>query len=741
MSRKKQLTVLSALAIWLATLLIAAVFLLSRINVAREFDEVAATREQQVVANGIENLIDETARAAVSETVWDEAVANLDNEFSVEWAHENVGVYFSESEGFEAALVLNADDETVYAMRDGERASAGTVADLLEGVSGLVGNVRQQEAARGPLEPLIERGATMSSPLLASEVARIAGEPYILTAVLVQPDFGESMPLGDRAPIVITAEAIDDEVLARLTSQFLLQDGHLHERGPIEPDRAISQMRDSAGRVVATLDWAPPRPGAAMLNSTLPTMLGSLFAFAALISWLYLRSRRAAEAMIASQARATHLAYHDALTGMPNRLLLTECLERALDVLRRDGAPFAVHCIDLDHFKEVNDTYGHGAGDELVRVVARMLSERCTPNETLSRLGGDEFAIIQANASPESAKALAEMVVELLAAPLEISVGRVFIGCSVGIALVSDPEVDSAECFRRADLALYRAKAEGRSCLVFFEEEMDATLRNRLELREDLRAGLAAGELRLVYQPQVHHGDIYGVEALLRWEHPERGMISPAVFVPIAEQSGLIEPLGLFTLRRAFEDSHRLPGMRVAVNVSAAQLRLKDFVPNLRRVIEETGVDTRRIELEITEGLLLGDDAAVLDRLQQIRSLGLRIALDDFGTGYSSLSYLQRYPIDKIKIDRSFIANLGVEGDADAVVSAIVRLALALRLDVIAEGVETEAQRLRLAAAGCGDIQGYLFGKPMSLESLVEGFLAQVNNTTSAAPAPVATIA
>jgi EAL domain-containing protein (putative c-di-GMP-specific phosphodiesterase class I) len=270
---------------------------------------------------------------------------------------------------------------------------------------------------------------------------------------------------------------------------------------------------------------------------------------------------------------------------------------------------------------------------------------------------------------------------------------------------------------------------------------MDATLRNRLELREDLRAGLAAGELRLVYQPQVHHGDIYGVEALLRWEHPERGMISPAVFVPIAEQSGLIEPLGLFTLRRAFEDSHRLPGMRVAVNVSAAQLRLKDFVPNLRRVIEETGVDTRRIELEITEGLLLGDDAAVLDRLQQIRSLGLRIALDDFGTGYSSLSYLQRYPIDKIKIDRSFIANLGVEGDADAVVSAIVRLALALRLDVIAEGVETEAQRLRLAAAGCGDIQGYLFGKPMSLESLVEGFLAQVNNTTSAAPAPVATIA
>jgi EAL domain-containing protein (putative c-di-GMP-specific phosphodiesterase class I) len=317
----------------------------------------------------------------------------------------------------------------------------------------------------------------------------------------------------------------------------------------------------------------------------------------------------------------------------------------------------------------------------------------------------------------------------------------VFIGCSVGIALVSDPDVDSTECLRRADLALYRAKAEGRSCLVFFEEEMDASLRNRLQLREDLREGLAAGQLNLVYQPQVHHGDIYGVEALLRWEHPERGMISPAVFVPIAEQSGLIEPLGLFTLRRAFEDSHRLPGMRVAVNVSAAQLRLKDFVPNLRKVIEETGVDTRRLELEITEGLLLGDDTAVLDRLQQIRSLGFRIALDDFGTGYSSLSYLQRYPIDKIKIDRSFIANLGVEGDADAVVSAIVRLARALRLDVIAEGVETEAQRLRLAAAGCGDIQGYLFGKPMSLESVVEGFLAQVNNTTPAAPAPVATIA
>ena len=733
---KRQINQLSALAIWLATLVIALVFLLSRIDLAQHFDDAAAAREQQVVANGISNLVRETATVLVSVAVWDEAVAHLDNTFDRDWAHDNVGIYFSERDGFEAAFVLNAEDSVVYAMQDGAEVAAEDVGDLVEGAGALMARVRVQEAVRGPLAPMVARGETISSPLLATAIARVSSKPYVLTAVLVQPDFGAAMPTGDRAPIIVTAELIDQSIVDRLASQFMLRDAHLHDREVLHDDRAFTAIRDSSGQVVATLDWEPPRPGTDMLNRSLPILVLSLLAFAALITWLYFRSKRAAEAVMASQARATHLAYHDALTGTPNRLLFSDCLQRELASLRRGGSALAVHCIDLDHFKEINDTFGHGAGDELVQRVARMFAERCAANDTLSRLGGDEFAIIQTNATPESAKALAEQLVDLLSTPVEISVGRVFIGCSIGVTIVEDGDLDSAECLRQADLALYRAKAEGRSCVVFFEDGMDATLRNRLQLRDDLRDGLAAGQLQLHYQPQVYHGEIYGVEALLRWEHPERGMISPSVFIPIAEQSGLIETLGLFTLRRAFEDSHQLPGLRLAINVSAAQLRLKDFVLKLKELVQETRVETHRIELEITEGLLLGDDVGVLDRLREIRAMGIRIALDDFGTGYSSLSYLQRYPIDKIKIDRSFIANLGVEGQSEAVVSAIVRLARALRLDVIAEGVETEAQRLRLAAAGCGDVQGFLFGRPMPIKSLISSL--GPNDEAERGPNPIA---
>lgn len=724
MPRIPTLDLLSARPIWLAAAIIACIVVFSRVNLAREADEAAALREQQVITNGIANLIDETSRAAIPQTIWDEAVANLDNVYDPEWANDNIGAYFTQTEGFEAALVLAGNDELLYAMRDGTTSDTAGAADLLARAQNLIQNVREQEARRGPLEPLIANGATMSSPLLATDVTKLGEIPFILTAIVVQPDFGEAMPSGPRAPIVITAEAIDEDLIARLSRQFLLTDGHLHQGGRIEANRATSQIMDASGRVVATLDWAPPRPGTAMLKRTLPVVLVGLLAFAALVAWLYRRSLRATQNLVTSEARASHLAYHDALTGLPNRLLLADRLEHALDGLRREGKPFAVHCIDLDHFKEINDTYGHGAGDDLVRAVSRLLQERCGASDTLARLGGDEFAIIQTEATRDTAQAMAGGIVDVLTSPVDISIGRVFIGCSIGVAIVSESGIEGAECLRQADLALYRAKAEGRGCFVFFESDMDAALRTRLEIRDELRVALKADQLRLVYQPQVHDGRVYGVEALLRWTHPQRGAISPAVFVPIAEEGGLIDALGAFTLRRAFEDSKQLPGLRIAVNVSAAQLRLKDFVPHLKDLAAQTQVETHRIELEITEGILLGDDAGIRERLDQIRALGFRIALDDFGTGYSSLSYLQRYPIDKIKIDRSFIANLGAEANADAVVGAIVRLARALRLDVIAEGVETEVQRVRLAAAGCGDIQGYLFGRPMPLNSLLDSLSA-----------------
>ncbi len=422
--------------------------------------------------------------------------------------------------------------------------------------------------------------------------------------------------------------------------------------------------------------------------------------------------------LVASESRIQHIAYHDPLTGLANRLFLGELLERTLMDLRDHGRAFAFICVDLDRFKEVNDTFGHATGDELIRVAARLLLDECGPLDVLARLGGDEFAIIRPDTTMDDAADLAARLVRAFTNPIDLALGRVFIGGSVGVCLVEDP-INATECLRRADMALYEAKDQGRGQYAFFEPHMDAALHMRVQTRDDLRAALVRGDLTLVYQPQLQDGKIYGVEALARWNHPQRGPISPEAFVPIAEESGLIDELGKFVLRQAFTDSHQLGELRIGVNVSATQIRNREFAGLLRQLLQETGADPTRIELEITEGVLLGDDPEIRNTLEQVRTLGFRIALDDFGTGYSSLSYLRDYPIDKIKIDRSFITSLGQDKGADAVVGAIIRLARALDLDVIAEGVETETQRIRLAALGCGDIQGFLLGRPSPLSAII----------------------
>jgi diguanylate cyclase (GGDEF)-like protein len=409
------------------------------------------------------------------------------------------------------------------------------------------------------------------------------------------------------------------------------------------------------------------------------------------------RSWRAVQELIASEARASHLAYHDPLTGLPNRVMFFDRLGVALDQLRRNGTPVAVHCLDLDRFKDVNDTFGHQIGDELIVAASKRIAEVCRRSDTFARLSGDEFAIVQLDATPHAAARLAERIVDAISQPMDLSSGRIHVSCSIGVNLLIEGEVSAADALRHADLALYRSKNNGRAQYSFFEPEMDAAMRMRREIETELREALYDGDLHMVYQPQADkHGRIAGVEALLRWHHPTRGDISPAMFIPIAEECGLINEVGMYTLREVFLASRKWDGLKVAVNISAAQLRMRDFPEKVAELLKECAVDPRTFELEITEGLLLGDDPVTHGVLKELRQMGFSIALDDFGTGYSSLSYLQRYPIDKIKIDRSFIANLGIERESVAVVQAIVKLARALRLDVIAEGVETTEQRDQL---------------------------------------------
>lgn len=414
------------------------------------------------------------------------------------------------------------------------------------------------------------------------------------------------------------------------------------------------------------------------------------------------------------EERMTYLAHHDALTGLPNRSMFRERLDLVLEDVA--AAPLAIFSLDLDRFKAVNDTLGHPAGDWLLKSVAERL-RRCLRNETdiVARFGGDEFVVMQFNfKSIANAEKLAKRIIESIAKPFRDKSLDMHVGISLGIAVFPDDGTDADTLLKNADTALYRAKSEGRNLYRFFEPAMDAIVQARRALEVDLEAAVPRQEFDLDFQPimNIASGEIVGAEALMRWHSPARGTVSPDEFIPAAEETGLIVPLGEWALRKACTAAASWPpGLRIAVNVSAVQLKSGGFARDVISALAFSGVPAGQLELEITETVLMDESKAVLKTLRQLRELGIRIALDDFGTGYSSLGYLRRFPVDKIKIDRSFIHDMG-NRDTAAIVRTIIGLGAELGIIVTAEGVETEAQLDMLRKDGCVEAQGYLIGVP-----------------------------
>ncbi|HXW72369.1 MAG TPA: EAL domain-containing protein [Methylocella sp.] len=462
------------------------------------------------------------------------------------------------------------------------------------------------------------------------------------------------------------------------------------------------------------------------LNATKMGMLGYAFAAAltfGLFSCLYF-VRRHIRVLRANEAEIGFLATHDALTGLPNRTALGEAMERLVS-RARNGELLALLCLDLDRFKAVNDTLGHPIGDELLRVVTARLRESVRELDIIARLGGDEFVILQPNVGKiEEAEALAIRVIEVLTAPFELKGHQVIIGASVGIAIAPNDSENAEDLLRNADMALYRAKMDGRGCCRFFAPEMDARLRERRLLDLDLRHAVAAGEFVLHYQPLYDAASekINCFEALLRWQHPKRGMVPPMDFIPLAEEIGIIVQIGEWVLRQACTDAAQWPGdIRVAVNLSPVQFKQASLPHVVASALADSGLLPRRLELEITESVLLHDSEANMAMLHALRALGVRIAMDDFGTGYSSLSYLRSFPFDKIKIDRSFVNDLAsTRGDAATIIKAVAGLGTNLGMETTAEGVETEAQFMAVREQGCTQVQGYYFSRPLPREKVAD---------------------
>jgi diguanylate cyclase (GGDEF)-like protein len=533
-----------------------------------------------------------------------------------------------------------------------------------------------------------------------------------------------TVPLGRVEPSLIPA-------LARLTGLKGLK----FESDPADDDRPVQSVIDRKGRIVGWFTWEAERPATAMvtkLAALIAFIVLGLVGFAALAMW---QLSRLGLLLARSEQQVHKLTYEDPLTGLPNHSQLFDLFDQAL-VTRAGDATLVYAVIDLDGFDEVNDAVGYAGGDEVLVEVAKRLRE-IAPDAVVGRLGSDEFALLMADIDRAAALQIADAARHAIARPIWMN-QFVQVVASIGLVVVPEDGAAREELTRRADLALRVAKRRGHGAAVAYSAAMETEIQERRFIKREVARAIAARAFDLHYQPIVkaERGAIAGVEALLRWNHPTRGAIPPSVFVPVAEEAGLMDQLGEFVLRRAIADAARWPDLYVSVNLSPVQIRDRAFVDVVSGVLKESGFEPSRLVLEMTEGVLIENPDETAARLLELRALGVRLALDDFGSGYSSLSYLQRLPFNKVKIDRSFVTSLDHSANGGVIIQAVVTLCRALGMSVVIEGVETEEQRVLVRLAGCNEMQGYLFAKPAPREE-IDRLLANAKSAPEEVTAPL----
>ena len=679
---------------------------------ARRADEVSAGREQSLLETAIAGKGMRLLRELDSAAATERATSYIRNTYDSQWVSRRAQWlidYYNE----DVVAVVDGNDRIKYTLF---RAPADAAAvDLGAQIASTLDLLRGRLNAMPEHAVAVIAGQDPAKPgRRTALIQRFMDRPAIVSAVAVGTE--TDLAAGNaHAPIVVAVRYIDGAMLKEIGERLQLTNLRKIDTPAPPPGEHAIEFADAQGNAIARFAWQPTRPGGKILGSVLPFIAVALGGFALLVGLVLRYMRRSAEEIRAGESQLRHLALHDPICGLPNRIFFGERLETVINDVRAGGATAAVFYIDLDHFKDVNDTLGHPIGDELILNVTQRLSHIMRGEDLVARLGGDEFAIITNCASDSySLQAIAGRIIAAVCAPYMISGHNIIIGASIGIAVIDRRARDAADILRYADMALYRAKNEGRNRACIYDAAMDADLSNRKLLEGDLLYAIKNDGLAAAYQPIMNSSGekVIGVEALARWNHPTIGQIPPSQFIPIAEHSGLIIDLGEWMLRRACLDGRAWPNLTIAVNVSPLQFRRSDFVEVVERILAETDFNANRLELELTESTLLGNlDTAELSMLR-LKAIGVRFALDDFGTGYSSLLYLRRFPFDKLKIDSSFVRSIEKAPDAAAIVHAVVSLGRGLGMKVTAEGVETAEQHLFLRAAGVHSMQGYRFGKP-----------------------------
>ncbi|WP_201026313.1 putative bifunctional diguanylate cyclase/phosphodiesterase [Paramesorhizobium deserti] len=676
---------------------------------SQQTDRVSIIRQERLVALVVSEMRTAIAHDQESVTVWDDAVNAVRSRASPEWIENNLGTWMHSYFGHDGAYILDPQDRPIYAFSGDSVVAPSTYEGIAPNAAPLVATLR----AKLRISDKTDVAEKILTPG-AADLSVIDGHPALVSVKPIVSDTGKIEQVPGSEYLHIAVRFLDGGFIEKLARDYLFEGLRFSWNDDHAAQEASYALDSASGRTIGYFIWEPYRPGSSVLASILPILAALLVTILIIIAVLIaILHRRSAKLQI-SEARLHHLALHDPLTGLPNRTLFNARLDQALDRLQRGKNMLAVLYLDLYRFKQVTDMLGHPAGDELIREFTDRLKKLTRDTDTVARIGGDEFAIVAADVTRKDINGLCERIIDTVRHPFDLYGNQIFLGISIGVTFAPTDGLERTELTRKADIALYHAKSAGRSRYAVFGKEMDTMLQARRGIEQDLRAALQADD-----QLQVHYQPIYsaagrkitGAEALLRWRHPEKGWIAPDIFIPIAEEAGLIERLGERVLREACTRAMAWP-ITVAVNVSAIELRNPAYAKRVAKLFFSLGMDARRLELEMTESALTDNSGQCEENVKALREMGIRIAIDDFGTGFSSLSRLQRLDVDRIKIDRSFVKGFGTGNGDEAIVQAIVELARATALKTTAEGVETDAQATCLEEMGCDNLQGYLLSPP-----------------------------
>lgn len=714
-----------------------AVVLVSLAIGARETDAFSLTRQRETLEHAIDQHGLSLARELRVQTVWREAYERT-QALDTAWMRSFYGIYLSELLGYDRIYVLSGDDKPVYGFMSGDESNAPDFSHIASDLTDLLKAVRDPAAMPAAYNVVVTDIPQGDGKIIehhaVADVRNIDGHPATVVVSTIVPDRAVPGGVASRPFLLVAVEDLDKVFTKRLGTNFGFRNLEWITSGVPAGD-VTETVKALDGETVGTLAWRKDRPG---LEFVRRVSLGLGIALALLVVFTFLLMRwgkQQARQILQSEANARLAARTDAMTGLPNRVALREIFPRLIAGAKETASTLGVLSVDIDGFKEINDDFGTAVGDAVLLAIAERLRRLLGAQPLLARPGGDEFMMLAPDLDAERLTELAGDVVSRLAAPVELDDGtRVFVTASVGYALFPRDGDSGDDLARRAELAITHAKAAGGGVAIAFVPQMDLELTKRRALETALRKAVNDEAINVVYQPLMDPSGsrVIAAEALARWTDPLLGAVSPEVFIPLAEETGLIPKIGEFVLRKAVADAVAWPDISVAVNVSATQMHHGDIVAVVRDVLNSTKFPPRRLEIEITESVLLADEKRANEQIKGLQALGVKVALDDFGTGYSSLHYLRSFGFDKLKIDRSFLEGLGQSEDGSVILSSIIRLGLDLDMTITAEGIETPEQRRWLQASGCHQLQGYLFARPMSAAQLTK-FIAQHTGAAAAA--------